>query len=242
MATKRGERKVSDDKSAIETVTAIKGFDANFKCRGFQYEIGKTYEHQGDVVACESGFHAIEGHPLEVFRYYRPAVSRYARTIHAGAIARHGDDSKIASAKITIEAEIKLPELIQAAVKWVFDRAKWKEGPVATGRNEGVTASGNSGAATASGDYGAATASGYSGAATASGNYGAATASGNSGAAMASGYQGRAKAADGCALFLVERDTSWKIAHIWSGIVGKDGVKADTWYTLKKGKLVKVKP
>ncbi len=221
-----------------EVVYAIKGFDKDFRYRGFQYEVGKTYEHTGDVVACQSGFHAVEGHPLEVFRYYRPSTSRFARTRHEGAIARHSEDSKIASARITVEAEIKLPELIQAAAKWVFDRAKWKEGPVAKGRNEGVTASGDYGAATASGDYGAATASGYSGAATASGYYGAATASGDYGAAMAPGYRGRAKGADGCALFLVERDANWKLVNAWAGIVGKDGIKPDTFYTLKNGKPV----
>ncbi|MBS0219169.1 MAG: hypothetical protein JSR91_00355 [Proteobacteria bacterium] len=205
-----------------EVVHSIKGFDKDFKCRGFAYEIGKTYEHDGDVVVCESGFHAIGGHPLEVLRYYPPNKSRYARTTQGGALAPHTEDSKIASARITIDAEIKLPELIQAAVKWVFDRAKWKEGPVASFKNEGVTASG---------DYGAATASGYYGAATASGNYGAAT---------ASGRDGRAKGADGCALFLVERDSDWKIVNAWAGIVGRDGIKPSTWYRLKNGKPLEV--
>ena len=34
---------------------AYKGFDKEFKCLGFQYEVGKAYEHDGDVVACQSG-------------------------------------------------------------------------------------------------------------------------------------------------------------------------------------------
>ena len=213
-----------------QTVTTFKGFGKDFRCRGFQFEIGKTYEHAGNVVACpteeqaargEGGFHACE-HPLHVFQYYRPANSRFARVTQSGDLARHTGDTKIASARITIDAELKLPEIVAAAIKWVFDRAKWKEGPVATQPNEGVTASGDSGAATASGDSGAATASGYSGAAT------------------ASGYYGRVQGKDGCALFLTERDGNRKIIAAWAGIVGKDGINADTWYTLKGGKPVEV--
>ena len=180
---------------AEETIVSIKAFDANLQCRGFQYTIGASYEHAGKVVVCptaeqaqrgDGGFHACE-HPLDVLRYYPPATSRFAVVKQSGVLARHDEDTKIASAKITIEAEIQLSQLIERAVKWVFDRAKWSEGPNVSGPNEGATASGDSGAATASGDSGAATASGDSGAATASGDSGAATASGFRGAATASG-------------------------------------------------------
>ena len=234
-------------------VHSVKGFDRNMQCRGFQFEIGKTYEHKGDVQACESGFHACD-HPLDVFGYYPPASSRYAAVIQGGKLSRHSDDNKIASAKITIEAELSLPQVIERAVKWVFDRAKWSEGPVVTGANEGATASGDQGAATASGDQGAATASGDQGAATASGDQGAATASGTRGAATASGYQGAATASgyqgaatasgtrgavrgdkDGIALFTVYRDEyTAEIKHAWAGITGRNGVKVGVWYRLNK--------
>ena len=236
--------------AAEETVTSVKGFDHGLACRGFQFEVGKTYEHTGKVKACESGFHACE-HPLDVFNYYPPASSRFALVTQAGTIARHDGDTKIASAKITIEAELQLPQLIERAVKWVFDRADWKNAANVSGDNEGATASGDSGAAmasgysgaaTASGDSGAATASGDSGAATASGVRGAATASGYSGAATASGDSGKVRGADGCALFLVYRDPdNWKIKHAWAGIVGQDNIEAMVWYSLdNSGKPIKV--
>jgi hypothetical protein len=55
---------------------------------------------------------------------------------------------------------------------------------------------------------------------------------------MASGYEGRAKGAVGNALFLAERDDDLNIISVWAGIVGRDGVKADTWYMCRGGKPV----
>jgi len=184
-------------------IVAYKGFHANLTCRGFAYAVGGTYRHDGPVVACESGFHACE-HPFDVFGYYPPATSRFAVVEMAGETARErGGDSKIAAAEITIKAELHLPELVAAAIRYVMDRVKWIDGTYADGEREAVktgkvngaaTASGYQGAATASGDWGAATASGYQGAATASGDGGAATASGYRGAATASGTWGAATA------------------------------------------------
>jgi len=208
---------------SVQPVTSIKGFNSDLTCRGFQFEVGKTYTVSGKIRACENGFHAcpVEHHPLSVLQHYAPAGSRFFEVIQEGKRDAEGD--KLASASITVGVEISLGELAQRAVKWVFDRANWKDGPVVTGENEGCTASG---------DRGAATASGPRGAATASGDRGAATASGDSGAATASGDGGKAQGKDGCALFLVHRDSRWKITRAWAGIVGESGVLADTWYSL----------
>jgi hypothetical protein len=179
-------------------VHGIKGYDKDLACHPDggprqQYEVGKTYKHNGPVKACESGFHAITGHPLAVFKYYQPAGSRFTRVELSGAL--HSDDGvKTAAEVLKVGQEIGLGDLAVEAVKWVFDRAKWSDGPVSTLDGEGATASGSWGAATASGYQGAATASGYQGAATASGDQGAATASGYQGAATASGDQGAATA------------------------------------------------
>uniref|UniRef100_UPI000AA897F7 DUF7666 domain-containing protein n=1 Tax=Ralstonia mannitolilytica TaxID=105219 RepID=UPI000AA897F7 len=187
---------------AGEVVTSYKGFNQDWTCRDFQYEVGKSYEHNGDVEACSGGFHACE-YPLHVLRYYKASQSRFAIVEQSGTLSRHDEDSKIASSHISVKAEIDIAGLIKAAVKYTMDRCTPAEGSVgdkdntvvkAEGKNKSAVASGYSGAATASGDYGAATASGNSGAATASGYSGAATASGYSGAATASGYSGAATA------------------------------------------------
>lgn len=106
MTTSPGDTNMTD-----EVITSYKGFALDWTCRGFQFEVGKTYEHVGTVKACEGGFHACE-HPLNVFEYYAPATSRFALVKQSGTIARHGSDTKIASGRITIEAELKLPEII----------------------------------------------------------------------------------------------------------------------------------
>ena len=216
---------------------AIKGFDANLQCRGFQFEIGGEYRHEGKVQACKGGFHAIpeDIHPLTVLGFYPAAGSRFCIVDVSGETDSESD--KIAAEILKVEREISLGDLAQEAVNFVMSRAK-HEGPVAVKDNGLATASGDHGAATASGDHGAATASGYQGAATASGTRGAATASGTRGAATASGWEGKVKGAEGNALFAVERDLSDNILSVACGIAGKDDIKPDTWYRCIAGKLI----
>lgn len=37
---------------------AYKAFNPDMTCRGFQYEIGQTYEMEEEPIKCERGFHA----------------------------------------------------------------------------------------------------------------------------------------------------------------------------------------
>ena len=112
---------------ATDTVVAYKGTDKNMACRGYQFALGETYEHTGRVVACESGFHACEN-PFDVWSYYGPADgNRFFRVTLSGEMARHGDDSKIAAGRITFDAELRLPDLVNDAVKWVIVATKGKK-------------------------------------------------------------------------------------------------------------------
>ena len=280
-----------------EVVTSYKGFHRDWSCRGFKYEVGKSYEHGEEVAVRKSGFHACE-HPLHVFKYYRPGLSVFAVVEQRGTIRRHSEDSKIASSHIEIRAQLDLWDLVHAAVKHTTDRCTPadragidkdhaaistradRKSATATGRYSAATvtgcasaaavtgyasaamAAGQSGVATASGRYSAAmatgeygtskatglssaatatgscsaaTATGYLSTAMASRHAGIATAAGPAGAAVATGRHGKVRGKDGCALFLAYRPIAGdhaEITHVWAGIVGQNGIKADTWYLL----------
>ena len=46
-----------------------KVFKPDWTCRGFQYEVGKTYKHEGEIELCESGFHFCK-ELTNCFNYY----------------------------------------------------------------------------------------------------------------------------------------------------------------------------
>ncbi len=95
---------------------AYKGFDKDLKCRGFQYEIGKAYDEDGAKL-CDKGFHACE-HPLDCFRYYPPADSRYCEVELDDNGERYSDDTKVCGKHIKIGGEIGIKGLIHAAFEY----------------------------------------------------------------------------------------------------------------------------
>ena len=136
-----------------------KGMDQNMQCLGFQYEVGKEYEHTGPLKCCPSeeeakegigGFHACE-YPLEVFNYYPPAGSRFFEVEQSGKLSKSYDDSKVASTKIKIGAEISIAGLVKAAVEYTKERATEVPGGHATGDRGAASARGSGGAAYARG-------------------------------------------------------------------------------------------
>ena len=232
-------------------IIAYKGFNQDWTCRGYQYEVGKTYEHKGDVKACESGFHACE-YPLDVLSYYSPAVSKFAVVKMSGEISKDSDDTKIASAKITIETEINLPEMVKKAVEWIKGKVDWDAAKISnTGNRSAATNTGDCSAATNTGNRSAATNTGYQSAATNTGNRSAATntgyqsaaeVSGKQSIAVALGWQSKAKASIDGAIVCVYRNHEGDLIHIKASKVGENNIKADTWYTLDKfGEFVEIK-
>src|SRR3990167_10613429 len=95
----------------MEKIKAYKIFDDEWKCQGFQFEIGKTYGYNGDIKICEKGFHACL--KLEdCFQYYKAASwNKLAEVEILGKTETHSGDSKIVTDKIKIVKEIKWNEL-----------------------------------------------------------------------------------------------------------------------------------
>ena len=132
----------------------------------------------------------------------------------------------------------------------------------ATGYQSASSATGDRSASSATGYRSASSATGYQSASSATGDRSASSATGDQSAslttgpggsseitpdrdaksfhavAIATGYQSRARAPKGSAIVLVERNDEGEIIAIKASLVGKNGVKPDTWYTLKGGKFV----
>ena len=226
-----------------------KGFDKDLKCRGFQYEIGKEYETEKAKV-CECGFHACEN-PLDVFNYYAPANSRFCEVEQSGDIDTRGDDSKVASTKIKVCAEIRLSGIIKASVKFILDRVKQEDAATNTGDRSAATNTGCQSVATNTGDRSAATNTGYRSVATNTGYQSVATNTGDQSVAIvscgdsvavAAGYKSKAKAGIGSAIVVVERGAwngyTYPLISIKSAIIDGEILKADTFYKLKNGEFV----
>ncbi|HHM6774057.1 TPA: hypothetical protein ACRNMR_002926 [Pseudomonas aeruginosa] len=239
-----------------EVVTAYKGFKQDLTCRSYQFEIGGTYKHDGEVEACASGFHSCE-YPLDVFGYYAPGDSRFAIVKASGQLSRHDDDSKIASATLVVEAEISMPTMISRAIDWIMARLdssveQTVVGDTAsnTGYQSAASNTGNRSAASNTGDYSAASNTGYQSAASNTGyrsaasntgyrsaasntgDYSAAEVSGKESVAASLGIEGRARASAGSAIVLCHRDDEGRLIHIRASKVGENGVEPDTWYQL----------
>ena len=188
-----------------------KGFDKDLKCRDFQYEVGKDYTTEGKIEACKNGFHFCEN-PMDVLGYYPPSDSRYCIIESSGQEDRDGGDSKVATSKIHISAEIGLKGLIEAGVKFILDKVNWKD------NKESNT--GDRSAATNTGDQSAA------------------IVSGKGSVAMAIGYKSKAKGSLGCWIVLAEQNDNYEIIDVQSVKVDGEKIKADTFYTLVNGEFI----
>ena len=195
-------------------ITSYKGFDKNMKCRGFQYEVGKEYEMDGEVKCCNQGFHACKS-PMEVWDYYDMLDSRYAEVEQSGKIDAGENSTKVCSSRIKIKAELKLADIINIGVEWLKDitspskvktdgelndngdRRKQigSSGDYAqigsSGYSAQIGSSGNSAKIGSSGDYAQIGSSGYSAKIGSSGNSAQIGSSGDSAQIGSSGYSAK---------------------------------------------------
>ena len=210
-------------------IITYKGFDKDFKCRGFQYEVGNTYETDDDIACCNRGFHACES-PMEVFDYYDMLTSRFAEVEQSGKIDKEAASTKTCSSRIKIKAELKLADIINLGVEWLKEITSPSKIEANNTSNDGYSAKIGS--------------SGYYAQIGSSGDSAQIGSSGQDSVIMCAGHDSKAKAAIGSWITLAE----WKrIEDVWKPICVKteqvDGkrIKADAYYRLIDGKFEEVK-
>ena len=216
-------------------IKAYKGFDENLCCRGFQYEIGKEYVHEGEIDCCESGFHACTN-PFDVLDYYEAdGKNRYCEVEQSGSIKTGNGDTKQASSKIKIKAEIGMAGLFKAGVEWI----KEKTNPVpiiAETKDENDNPSG---------DYAKIGSSGDSAQIGSSGDYAKIESTGEHSVICCAGNNSTAKAKKGSWITLSE----WKYSEekkrnipvcVKTEYVDGERIKEDTWYRLVDGEFQEV--
>ena len=172
-----------------EIIKSYKGFNTDMTCHGgFQYEEGKEYETDS-ASRCNYGFHACE-YPLACFNYFSPNQSVFHEVEQSGEISKKNNDSKLASTKIKIGAEISIAGLVKAAIEYTTERAKDSVKKHNTGYYGASFNTGDCGASSNTGYYGASSNTGDCGASSNTGDYGASSNTGNYGASSNTGYRG----------------------------------------------------
>jgi hypothetical protein len=226
--------------------TGYKGFNPDWTCNYFQFEVGKSFEHEGKVSLCNSGFHFCEN-PMDVFAYY-PPTGKFAAVETTDATDEKQDDSKRVCRSITIKSEISLHAFLKLGVDFILSKVDFKNLPATnTGNWSAATNTGNRSAATNTGDRSAATNTGDSSAATNTGDWSAATNTGDRSAAtvegkesiaIVTGKDSKAAAAIGCWIVLTERDCDLNIVEVKAFKVDGETIKPGIFYTLTAGKPI----
>jgi len=93
---------------------AYKVFNSDWTCRGFQFGIGKTYTHEGDISLCNAGFHACK-QVANCFDYYSFDPNNKVAEVELLGKVIGEDDNKQVTDKIKIVRELTWDEMLQLA-------------------------------------------------------------------------------------------------------------------------------
>ena len=190
-------------KRKTKGIIAYKAFEEDLTCRGFQYEVGGTYETDQPVKLCADGFHAVLV-PFDAWDYY-PGCTTLARVELSGAIdgpfEDDEEDSKLCAQRIKIDERLTLAAFIRAQVKVVMGmmevvKARGTRDHAATNKDHApaVNARDRCGHAATTGFNSHAVAVGRDGHAAATGEMSNAASAGARGHAAATGYRSGAVA------------------------------------------------
>jgi hypothetical protein len=93
---------------------AYKVFNADWTCRGFKYEVGKTYSIKSEPIMCERGFHACKK-VADCFHYYSFDPNNKVAEVELLGIVLGEDSDKQCASKITIIKELTWGEMLVMA-------------------------------------------------------------------------------------------------------------------------------
>ena len=94
----------------MERIKGYKVFNPDWTCRGFQYEVGKTFEYNGIIEMCGKGFHFCRN-ASDCFNYYSfYGKNKVAEVEALGLVETDGDKS--VTNKIRIIREVPWQELL----------------------------------------------------------------------------------------------------------------------------------
>ena len=119
-----------------------KVFNPDWTCRDFQYEVGKTYTHDGTLEVCGNGFHFCEK-AVDCFNYYSFDPNNKVAEVEAvGDVLTDGDKS--VTNKLVIVREVEWAELLTIVNTGKGNIGKGNTGKGNTGnRNSGDRNSGD---------------------------------------------------------------------------------------------------
>ena len=87
-----------------------KGFNKGMTCRGFQYEVGQTYETKGESELCKSGFHFCPK-MADVFDYYDRNDCRFTEVEALGQVIK--GNNKCVTDRLRIVRELTREEVFK---------------------------------------------------------------------------------------------------------------------------------
>jgi len=122
-----------------ETIKGYKVFNSDMTCRGFKFEVGKTYTHDGPIRICESGFHFCL-FPQDCFNYYTFDSNNIVCEVEAlDKTDGQTEDSKLCTNKLKIIRQLDWFEVLT-----IVNIGKDNTGHSNSGdRNSGYRNSGN---------------------------------------------------------------------------------------------------
>ena len=110
----------------MSNIKGYKVFNSDWTCRGFQYKVGETFVHNGNIEMCGAGFHFCQK-ATDCFNYYEFYCNNKVAEVEAiGLVETRGDKS--VTDKIIIVREITWLELLT-----IVNTGNWNTGVRNTG-------------------------------------------------------------------------------------------------------------